>query len=252
MFSTAARRVEELQQQRHATLTQVLATGVGAYTRLLASCGAGVTGVAEVLEGAHLEQGGAAGGAEAAAEGAEEVRWGASMWEEEQALLQRRAALLTSRHVLRHGRLVLEGKARDWREHEVVLTRGGVLLWASPGVAPSHGVTLARCVPTCLSHCDSHRLSHCALPYRLSHCVCLSLCRYRLAEEGPLSFTLVETDTADGGGGGGPGAGAKKLLGKAVEAARNKMGRGKGRHVFRSLTEEECTEWILRLREAVA
>jgi hypothetical protein len=124
----------------------------------------------------------------------------------------------------RKRRLVLEGKARDWREHEVVLTRGGYLLWAIPsaqekgaqGMAPTEGVTLVRC---------------------------------KLAEEGPLSFTLVETDAAPGGSGGnGPG----KLLAAAATAAKKKMGVGKRRHAFRAVTEEECTEWILRLREVIA
>ena len=120
---------------------------------------------------------------------------------------------------------MLEGKARDWREHEVVLTRGGFLLWSIPSaqeksvqgsMAPTEGVTLVRC---------------------------------KLAEEGPLSFTLVETDAAPGGGGGnGPG----KLLAAAATAAKNKMGVGKRRHAFRAVTEEECTEWILRLREVIA
>jgi hypothetical protein len=100
--------VEELQRQRHATLTQVLAMGVGAYRSLLSGLSEGVTGVADVLEAAHLRgDGGGGGEANAAVEGVEEALWGANACHEEHALEQRRTALLTSTHVLRHGRWVL-------------------------------------------------------------------------------------------------------------------------------------------------
>jgi hypothetical protein len=81
--------------------------GVGAYKRLLSGLSEGVTGVADVLEAAHLERGDGGGGEanNAAADGTEEALWGGN--DEEHALEQRRTALLTSTHVLRHGRWVV-------------------------------------------------------------------------------------------------------------------------------------------------